>query len=185
MMKINLFPLFIGFLFPIFAVAQNVVSTSIKSPLPTIQNQIEVLATASSNEFIPALEGFRSDKIPKFALHACLGLVNHPTVTAEYRLLTHKEKIQTHLYTSLGYSHLSFLRAVGNGIEWKVGGQIDFLEINAGLWFPLPYPTYSDYTEVMPAIQLGYRGRCLNGPTFFRMGIGFPDGIYVGYGVRF
>jgi hypothetical protein len=162
MMKKNVFPFLIGFLFPIFAVAQNVVSTSIMSSMPTTQNRKEVLATSSANEFIPALEGFRSDKIPQLAIHACLGIVNHPTVTAEYRLLTHKEKIQTHLYTSIGYSHLSFYRAVGNGIEWKVGGQYEFLEINAGLWLPLPYPTYSDYEEVMPAIQLGYRGRSLD-----------------------
>lgn len=184
MMKKNRLTLWAIFLIPFCGTAQNSASYS-KAIISATQNEKEILASASINEYQSVLNDSRGNKIPKFTLHACIGIVNHPTVTAEYRLLTNKKEFNTHLYTSLGYSHLSFLRSVGNGIEWKVGGQYEFLEFNAGIWFPLPYPTYSSYTEVTPAIQLGYRGKSLNGPTFFRMGIGFPDGIYVGYGVRF
>ncbi len=121
-----------------------------------------------------------------WAIHACVGIINLPTVTAEYRLLSSKSKPYNHLFTSIGFSRLSFWRQEGNGIEIKAGGQFEILEFNVGAWLTLdpqdPF-TYNYHSNTI-AIQLGIRTRSLKNRGFFRCGVGYPDGIYIGGGVN-
>jgi hypothetical protein len=121
-----------------------------------------------------------------WAIHACVGIVNQPTVTAEYRLLSSKSKPYNHLFTSIGFSRLSFWRDVGYGIELKAGGQLEILELNVGAWLALNKqdPTIYNYRSNTLAIQLGIRTRSFKNRGFFRCGVGFPDGIYIGGGVN-
>ncbi|MFY8132639.1 MAG: hypothetical protein ACOVOL_05345 [Bacteroidia bacterium] len=121
-----------------------------------------------------------------WAIHACVGIVNQPTVTAEYRLLSSKSKPYNHLFTSIGFSRLSFLRDEGYGIELKAGGQLEMLEFNVGAWLALNKqdPYIYNYRSNTVAIQLGIRTRSLKNRGFFRCGVGYPDGIYIGGGVN-
>lgn len=42
-----------------------------------------------------------------------------------------------------------------------------------------------DYTNITPAVSLGYRYQKPTGGFVFRTGIGFPDGIYLSFGLAF
>jgi hypothetical protein len=142
----------------------------------TLQIENEVLNNKpSKNKYWP------------YAIHANVGIVNHPSVTVERDLLVHKTKKYNHLFASLGYSHLSFWRDEGDGIEAKIAGQLGILELNAGLWIPTKQVSSveSQYDQVLPALQIGLRTRSKNNRTIVRFGIGYPDGVYFGLGIRF
>lgn len=129
---------------------------------------------------------YKSRQFYPLAIHACIGIVNILTVTVEYGLLSSKNKPYNHLFTSMGLSRLSFWRQEGYGIEIKAGGQFEILEFNVGAWLTLdpkdPF-TYNYHSNTI-AIQLGIRTRSIHNRGFFRCGVGYPDGVYLGGGVR-
>jgi len=125
--------------------------------------------------------------LPNYSIHANIGIVNQPSVVFEYDLKKNNQNPQNHLYASVGFSRLSFWRDEGTGFEFKVGGQLELIEMNLGLWVPTKFQSQykTSYGCVLPAINFGIRTRALNGPVIFRMGLGYPEIVYLGLGARF
>ena len=76
------------------------------------------------------------------------------------------------------------------GLGWGVLFEKSSYEIgvsNANYPYPgtSPEPSRGDYTNITPAVSVGYRYQRPAGGFVFRTGIGFPDGIYLSLGSAF
>lgn len=84
-------------------------------------------------------------------------------------------KSKNHLETSLGLSILfessSYEIGVSNSRVINGGSGVE--------------PSRAEYTMLLPSGNIGYRFQKPDGNFIFRTGIGFPEAVYIGFGVAF
>lgn len=71
------------------------------------------------------------------------------------------------------------------GLYDKVGYNIGVSNANYPIPGIEPEPSKSDYIDIRPAAALGYRFQKPNGKFIFRIGIGYPEFVYLGFGFCF
>lgn len=67
----------------------------------------------------------------------------------------------------------------------KIGYEIGISNANYPYQGYEPEPSKKDYTDWTPVVSAGYRYQKPTGGFVFRTGIGFPDGVYLSFGLGF
>ena len=121
-----------------------------------------------------------------FALHGNLAASNYfefPNFILEYGKVNDDAKYYRRIYGSIGTAYLDggTKNYSGNGITLKVGGQVGFFEYNYGLWFP----RNGEDMSLSLAFNLGIRNPGKKTRLFYRAGVGWPEVLYYGGGIKF
>lgn len=106
--------------------------------------------------------------------------------TYEYIFWQHKK---THLATfaRAGYGGYVWLAATNGGFVLFEGGVLtgankSHFEAAIGMSY---FMEYEDNDFLSPAASIGYRLQKPGGHFIFRTGLGYPEGLYIGFGVSF
>lgn len=128
----------------------------------------------------------KAKKELRFALHANLAASNYyefPNFILEYGKVNDDAKYYQRIYGSVGTAYLYGGRKnfSGNGITLKIGSQIGFFEYNFGFWLP----QNGEEMSASLAFNLGIRNPGKKTRFFCRAGVGWPEGLYYGGGIKF
>jgi hypothetical protein len=121
-----------------------------------------------------------------FALHANLAGSNDfefPNFILEYGKIEDHSNHYQRIYGSIGTAYLygGTKKFSGNGITLKMGSQIGFFEYNFGFWFP----QNGEEMSASLACNLGIRNPGKKTRFFCRAGVGWPELLYYGGGIKF
>ena len=144
-----------------------------------------------------------------YANAGTLGLWFTASVNYERRLFSTNNKLYVNYYMRACAGAFAAWGANGYygslSLQGVFGSKLSHLELGLGLGVLFdkigydsgvsnanyPYPGYEpepsrwDYTNVTPAVSVGYRHQSPTGGFVFRTGIGFPDGLYLSLGFAF
>jgi len=156
--------------------ANNVFTQISRNPISFDQREIP-------NHFIQIK---KAKKELHFALHANLAASNDfefPNFILEYGKINDDAKYYQRIYGSIGTAYLygGTKNFSGNGITLKIGSQIGFFEYNFGLWFP----QNGEEMSASLACNLGIRNPGKKTRFFCRAGVGWPEVLYYGGGIKF